>query len=160
LIKRIFFTHKFWNFLNIEPSIFFISWIMGGMPNFSSLASMDEEELNNGRTHLGCHSILARSLYKISKLPPSLCFWRDNLVQYILHRWLTQGNHHLSKNHCRLLVPWLGMPCWFLLQSGVEKLLACGWGYEPATLDVSTQSGSYDLPAMATPMINHLGYRP
>jgi len=40
----------------------------------------------------------------------------------------------------------------FFLQSGVEKLLA---GIEPTTttLDLSSQSGAYDLSAMATPMI-------
>jgi len=43
--------------------------------------------------------------------------------------------------HCRLLLPWLRVPCWFFLQSGVEKLL----GIEPTTLDLSSQSGAYDL---------------
>jgi len=70
-------------------------------------------------------------------------------VKYELHRWLTQGNH-LYKSHCRLLLPWLRMLCWFFLKSWVEKLLACGWGFEPTTLDLSSQSGGYDLSAMAT----------
>jgi len=41
-------------------------------------------------------------------------------------------------------------PSLIFLQSGVEKLLACGRGFEPTTLDLTSQSGAYDLSAMAT----------
>jgi len=37
------------------------------------------------------------------------------------------------------------------LQSRVEKLLAWVVGIEPTTLDLSFQSGAYDLSATATP---------
>jgi len=44
---------------------------------------------------------------------------------------ISMGNQHLYKSpaievygHSRLLLPWLRVPCWFLFQSRVEKLLA------------------------------------
>jgi len=44
---------------------------------------------------------------------------------------MLMSNQHLYKSpaieiygHCRLLLPWLRLPCWFFLQSGEEKLLA------------------------------------
>jgi len=43
-------------------------------------------------------------------------------------------NQHLDKSpaievygHCRLLLPWPSVSCWFFLQSRVEKLLAGDW---------------------------------
>jgi len=53
--------------------------------------------------------------------------------------------------HCRLLLPWLRVSCWFFLQSGVEKLLAwvAGDWTHNHTLDLSSQLGAYDLSATA-----------
>jgi len=52
-------------------------------------------------------------------------------------------NAHLYKSpsvevfgRCRLLLPWLREPCWFFLQSGVEKLQARVAWIEPTTLDL------------------------
>jgi len=73
-------------------------------------------------------------------------------------------DQHLYKSpadvygHCRLLLPWLRVPCWFFLQSGVEKLLAwvAGDWTHNHTLDLSSQSGAYDLSATATPWIEDM----
>jgi len=74
----------------------------------------------------------------------------DNLVQAMLMR-----NQHLYKSpaievygRCRLLLPWLRVPCWFLQ----SKLKNCGHGQlgiEPTILDLSSQSGAYDFLANA-----------
>jgi len=61
-------------------------------------------------------------------------------VQYSLHQWLLQGNQSsLCKSHCRLLLPWLRMPCWFFCNLGLKNCWH-GWGFKPATLDLSYQS--------------------
>jgi len=67
-------------------------------------------------------------------------------------------DQHLYKNptievygHCRLLLPWLRVPCWFFLQSRVEKWVA-GWlGIEPATTDLSSQLGFSSIPWPTSP---------
>jgi len=46
------------------------------------------------------------------------------------------------------------------LQSGVEKLLAWAAGIEPTTLDLSSQSGAYDLSATATDVLFKSQARP
>jgi len=39
--------------------------------------------------------------------------------------------------HCRLLLPWLRVPNWFFLQSGVENCWHGRLGIKPTTLDLS-----------------------
>jgi len=52
--------------------------------------------------------------------------------------------------HCRLPLPRLQGTLLIFLQSRVEKLLA--WlGIEPTPSDFGSQSGMFDLSAMATP---------
>jgi len=48
--------------------------------------------------------------------------------------------------HCRSLLPWPRLSCWFFLQSRVEKLLELS-GIEPKTFDLGSQSGAYYLSA-------------
>jgi len=56
--------------------------------------------------------------------------------------------------HCRLLLPWKRVPCWFFFFNPGLKDRWHGWpGIEPTTLDLNSQWGAYDLSAMATPMI-------
>jgi len=76
----------------------------------------------------------------------------DNPVHHRLLRWLTQGIH-LCKSHCRLLLPWLRMPCWCFCNPGLKICSHGLLGIEPTTLDVSSQSGVYDLAVMATPSV-------
>jgi len=68
-------------------------------------------------------------------------------------------NQHLYKSpaievygHCRLLLPWLRVPCWFFCNQGLKNCWHGRPGIEPTTttLDLSSQSGAYDLSAMAT----------
>jgi len=66
-----------------------------------------------------------------------------NLYPYTCHRrqWSLQISITLTEGG--LLI---------FLQSGVEKLLAWAAGIQPTTLDFSSQSGAFDLSAMATPL--------
>jgi len=53
--------------------------------------------------------------------------------------------------HCRLLLPWLRVPCWFFCNPGLKNCRHGQLGFEPTTLDLCSQSGANDLSATATP---------
>jgi len=52
--------------------------------------------------------------------------------QYRLHWGLTLGNH-LCNSHCRLLLPWLRMPCWLFCYPGLKDCWHGQLGIEPTT---------------------------
>jgi len=71
---------------------------------------------------------------------------------------MLMGNQHLYKSpaievygSCRLLPPWLRVPSWFYFFNPGLKNCWLGWpGIEPITLDLSSQTGAYDVSATAT----------
>jgi len=77
-------------------------------------------------------SSLSGAVYKLIKIDV-----QSTPLQGSCHR------HNHVYGHRRLLLPRLRVPCWFFLQSRVEKLLAWA-GIEPTTLDLSFQSGAFD----------------
>jgi len=91
----------------------------------------------------------------------SLPFWVNITIIIIwcsiesvdVNVWVTQSPIIEAYGHCRLQLPWLRMPWWFFLLSGDEKLLACSWGFEPTSFELSSQFGPNDLSAKATPML-------
>jgi len=79
----------------------------------------------------------------------------NTLVQYRLRRcWCDQ--HHCKSpaievyGNCR---SWLRVRCWFFCNPELKNCWHGRPGIEPTTLDLSFQSGAYDLLATATPLV-------
>jgi len=72
----------------------------------------------------------------------SLCY---NLVQYINSSDVTEQSYLYKSpaievyGHCRLLLPWLRVPCWFLCNLGLKNNWP-SWWLNPSSYDLSFQS--------------------
>jgi len=81
--------------------------------------------------------------------------YNNNLVEYRLTTMLMRDQHLFRSpaieihGYCRLLQPWLRVPCWFFCNLGLKNFWH-GPRIEPTTIDPTFQSGAHDLSATAT----------
>jgi len=68
-----------------------------------------------------------------------------NMLNFMNHNNQYKSPAIKVYGYCRWLLPWLRVPCWFFCNPALKNCWH-GWpGIEPTTLDLSSQSGAYDL---------------
>jgi len=64
---------------------------------------------------------------------------------------LSESRQKHAYGHCRILLPWLRVPCWFFCNLGLKNCLHV-WAFEPTVLNLSSQSGAFDHSATVNPV--------